>query len=408
MVNKNKNLNTSVDINKTMKGVMIGLLIGILSLLIGLNAVTAASSCDIMLSPSTLMDSDFTQQQNTAKVVVFGSATGSFSSSTKVTINCNSNNAKPEPLSKMNDARLTLSASELAYSGACYYPKSTSSSGTEYMITATVSDPYIPCLQSTGGAPILKTPASTTTSGTTTTSGSNGSSGSSTPNYGLVQGPTYGQETSSSGTNQPVSNPPTQNPPPATSPGAGSSSGSGSDSETPQDSTFTLILKPKASIFGLPYAESQLLSTSCGELKAYTYNSKNKKYIKIKLKDALTNPSEYKGRGIVARVPSECKAEFNGDYETEQTLELEAGWNLISFQMALTEDDSYETDCRTSSPFWRYDSGQGKYVEDKTWTAGEAYWVRVKSKCTMAMKKYFDENIPPPVPFAIKDLFKIK
>ena len=94
-----------------------------LGILLSFSFVNATTSCDVAVGTTRVLQSDFTDQQSTARVLVHGEGTGSFTESTTASVDCNINGIEPKPLEKIVKARLTLSSTTLAYSANCYYPK---------------------------------------------------------------------------------------------------------------------------------------------------------------------------------------------------------------------------------------------------------------------------------------------
>ncbi len=357
-----------------MKRVIFGVLFLLLSVL-SLSIIQTASvvepsptnvvaTCDITKSPSTIYASDFTfSNDGLVRVTVYGYGEGKFSDETSVKIDCNSDNAKPESKEKTISARITPSPSSLSYTSSCYYKQPETE--TKYRVSATINPDKSTCKPLSTGDDIILIPGS--------------------GKKERVKEEEKKNETEKSETKNDSDNPP----------------------EVPNDeTTFKLIISPKFSFIGLPYAESRLIKSSCDDFKAYTYNSIEKKYVKVNLKSALSDPVSYSGKGIIVKAPSECKAEFSGEFVSEQTLKLESGWNLISFQKIFTDDDNYATNCKFLSPYWEYDSKKKEYQESKNWAPGKAYWVRVKEKCFIETKNAVDESRPPLVPNVIKELFK--
>jgi len=100
-------------------------------------------SCDVKASRSYLPASDFFTD-NTARMPVFGSASGSFNDDTYVEIDCNVKNAKPEPLQKIVKAKKTFTSSELHYSGDCKY--SAQKENTKYAVSAKIYPGGVECV----------------------------------------------------------------------------------------------------------------------------------------------------------------------------------------------------------------------------------------------------------------------
>lgn len=145
------------------------LLIVLFSLILfSLSNVSALASCDVAVSRTTVLPTDFTDQQKTARTLVFGEAIGKFSESESpiVMVDCNVKNVEPKPIEKNVKARVTYSATSLSYRADCYYPRP--GKDTTYTVGANLLPDGVPCVLSVD-------------SGTITTPGSGGEDMKTTP-----------------------------------------------------------------------------------------------------------------------------------------------------------------------------------------------------------------------------------
>src|SRR3989338_8713757 len=212
-----------------MKRVMLGVLtlvLFVLSLLIVQAAIVVEPSptnvvatCDITKSPRTIYTSDFTYSDDgLVTVTVYGYGRGKFTDETSVTIDCNSDYAKPESKEKTIIARITPSPSSLSYTGNCYYKQSETE--TTYRVGAMISPDKSTCKPVSIGDDTVSIPGS----------GKKEKVISEEKN-----------ETKKSETKSGLDGPPEV-----------------SNDET----TFKLVISPSVSFVGLPYAESSLIKSS--------------------------------------------------------------------------------------------------------------------------------------------------
>ncbi|MBM3232651.1 hypothetical protein FJZ18_00595 [Candidatus Pacearchaeota archaeon] len=414
----------------------------LLSILISLSVVSftsAAVSCDVAVSRTTVLPTDFTEQQKTARTLVFGEALGQFSETSvpSVMVDCNAKNIEPKPLEKNVKARVTYSATSLSYRADCYYPRP--KIDTTYTVGATLLPDSVPCVLSVE-------------SGTITTPGSGQEDQKTTPiecgiagakvcesgykckhpavpdGYGKCttcpQGTTPkdgkcvgdskgdikkgGEDTSGLvclDGSKPVNGKCPERkkmekdcgdrfvydsfngvcietgkkvPPPK------------KDDDLPQlpedEETLTIILKNKYTFIGIPFESAELVSSTCTESVSYAYDAQKNSFIKFD----STEPDDYVGRGLLVKIPSgeSCKITFKGTFNEEQTFALKKGWNLISPQTRAFEDiKNRKSDCSFLSPFVGLD---GKYFKEKTMKPGSGYLVKVKSDCTLSTKNALD------------------
>lgn len=116
------------------------------ALTVSLSVVSAATSCTVAAGKAALSVGD--TEGTSARVLIAGDGTGSFTDATSVLINCNVENVIPAPLEKSVKARLTLSQSTLAFRADCYYPLP--EVDTTYTVGATVLPDNVPCVQAVG------------------------------------------------------------------------------------------------------------------------------------------------------------------------------------------------------------------------------------------------------------------
>lgn len=88
------------------------------------SGISSAVSCTVAASRTVILESDFINEQGTARTLVYGEAAGSFGSAQpEVIFDCNADNIEPKPLEKNVKARVTYSEYALSYRGDCYYPR---------------------------------------------------------------------------------------------------------------------------------------------------------------------------------------------------------------------------------------------------------------------------------------------